>query len=194
MSNRFIKQVNGQFQEELTVVTSAGAGSAGKVPELNAAGKLDLTLVDGAAVGGAGAANKVGLLDASGKFDQSMMPVGVAPDFANIQATEAISAGAMVNIYNVTGAARMRLADAASNKPAHGFAPSAVANGATGSVTFEGRVSGLSGLTPGPLFLGANGAPTSTATTTAGQLLQPVGTAISATEFNFARFPGIVIA
>lgn len=150
---------NGAPAEKAAVQTSAGAGDAGKIVAL----------------------------DANGKLAANMMPTGFGGDINSIQASENLAANDLVNIHNVSGSARVRKADAsAEGKEANGFVLAAVTSGANADVYFEGTNAGLSGLTPGPLFLGTTpGQVTSTAATGTGQVVQRVGVAIGATALNF---------
>lgn len=151
------------FAKELTPnTTSAGAGDAGKVIALNSAGVLDSTL----------------------------FPPGIGQQSMTFPATENIAASAAVNIFVNSGTWSMRNANATdATKPAHGFVTAAVTSGATGTVYFDGQLlSGLSGLTPGNAYLGTTaGQITSTAPSGAGNLVQSVGFAVSATEIIFSQ-------
>ena len=83
---------------------------------------------------GAADAGKLVKLDAGGKIDGTMMPAGVGAETRSIQASEALSAGDLVNIHDVSGP-RIRKADAtAAGKEAHGFVLSAISSGASGTV------------------------------------------------------------
>lgn len=209
---KLLKQVSGALTEEATVATSAGAGSAAKVPELNESGVLDLTITNGKTTStGAPDANKLAALNASGilddtitnasvtsavgklvkmdgagRIDVSAMPVGVGPDTKTIQASEALAAGDFVNIHN-SGGARVRKADAATGKRADGFVLAAVASGANATVYLEGTNTQVSGKTPGALqFISATpGTTTETAPTTSTHIVQVLGVALSATEISF---------
>lgn len=142
---------------------------------------------------GAADAGKIIALDAGGKIDSTMMPSGVGADAKSMTASEAISAGDIVNIHDSSGA-KARKADATtSSKRAVGFAPSAIANGATGTIQFEGTIAGLSGLTIGaPYYLATTaGGITTTPPTGSGNAVQMVGVAISATELSFE--PGLLM-
>jgi len=102
-AKKYLRNLLGRITEVAAVVTSAGAANDG-----------DLVA-----------------LDATGKLDASVMPSGFGQNTASIQASEALSAGDLVNIHNSTGA-RVRKADATSaGKETHGFVLAAVANGAT---------------------------------------------------------------
>lgn len=139
-----------------------------------------------AASTGAPDAGKMVKLDASGKVDQSMMPTGIGPDAKTMTASEAIAARDLVNVSN-TG--EIRKADASNDRPANGFVLGAIANGATGTVYFEGVITGLSALTPGGRYFLSDAVPggiTATAVTAgAGKISQEIGVAISATEVSF---------
>ena len=152
-----------------------------------AAGKL-VEYVATVVSGGAASAGQIAALDPTGRFDNSVMPVGIGADTASILASEAISAGSLINIWSNAGVQNIRNADASTTgKEANGFMLAAVASGATGTVYFSGQDTALSGLVPGPIYLSdtAVGAVTSTPPTTAGHVLQRVGTAVSPTSLEF---------
>lgn len=160
MADKFIKLSSGQLTEQEALVTSAGAGDAGKIPALDAAGKLD----------------------------NSVMPVGIGADTKVIAASENLAAGDLVNLWNDAGTIKARKADASNGRRAHGFVLSAVTSGNNATVYFEGTITGLSSLTPGAImFLSGSsaGTATSTAPSTTGQIVQEIGVAISATEISF---------
>jgi hypothetical protein len=151
-------------REEVTAtVVSAGAGSDGAIPAL----------------------------DASGKLDPSVMPAGIGADTVSATATEALSAGDLVNLYNNGGVLSVRKADASAAAAArfcNGYVIAPVANAAQATVYKEGTVQGLSGLTLGSkYFLSASvaGGASTTVVTAAGQLLQYIGTALSAATLDF---------
>lgn len=195
-SKKFIKNVAGTLTEEAALTTSAGAGDADKVPALNASGVLDPTIVNAKNTSaGAGDAGKVVQLDAAGRIDSTMMPVGIGADTAAITTSEALAAGDLVNIHNSSGA-KARKADATtSGKEAHGFVLSAFGSGVSATVYFEGTNTAVTGLTPGPQFLAITaGGATATAPSAAGNVVQRVGIAISATALNFEAGQPIVLA
>ncbi len=162
---KFLKQVNGVLTEQEALQTSSGAADAGKVPGL----------------------------DANGRLDNSMMPVGIGADTKVLVASEALSAGDWVNVWNSSGA-KARKADAATQKEVNGFVLAAVANGGNATVYFEGTNNMVSGQTPGQVFLGNAGVGVAAAPTAAGSIVQRVGVAVSATEVNFERSQPIVLA
>lgn len=193
MAKYLVHNGQGVAVETLTVATSAGAASADKVPSLNGSGVLDPTLLNAGTTG----PGKVLLLDGSGRIDPATLPVGTGQDTNTIQASEALAGGDPVNIHTVSGAARVRKADASAGREVHGFVLAPVASGANATVFFEGTNTASTGLTPGAkVFLGATaGAVVSTTPPTgAGVLAQLIGFAISATSYNFQYNPPIVQA
>ncbi len=101
-----------------------------------------------------------------------------------------VPAGAMINVYNVSGVLHARLASAADNtKPARGFSTAAVSSGDRGEVLLLGANTHLSGLTPGTLYYlseaSLTGQVTETAPVTVGNLIQPVGFAVSSSVLFF---------
>jgi hypothetical protein len=111
-------------------------------------------------------------------------------------ASEAIGDGCFLN-YHSSGGAKVRKANATDNtKPCRAYAPAAIANGDPGAVQLPGSViAGLAGLTPGAdYFLDtAAGAITLAAPSGAGNLVQLVGFAVSATELFFNPQPGVTL-
>jgi hypothetical protein len=170
MADKAIRLVNGELTVFEATTTSAGAGDAGKF---------------------------VGL-DGAGKLDTSVMPVGIGADTKSLTASENLSAGDLVNVWNDADTAKARKADASSAcKRAHGFVLSSVTSGATATVYFEGTITGLSSLTiAGTYFLSAvtPGVITTTAPSTAGHIVQQVGVAISSTELSFEPQQPITLA
>lgn len=140
---------------------------------------------------GPGDAGKFAALDSTGRFSSTMMPVGVAPDVATFPASENLTAGDFINIWDDSGTWKARKADASASsagKVAHGFILAAVTSGQTATVYFEGRNTQLSGLSPG-LYALSHSTPgaviaLASGTTTAGHILQILGKATSATELN----------
>lgn len=139
-----------------------------------------------AASSGAGDAGKLVKLDSAGRIDQTMMPTGIGADTKTFTAGEAIAARALVHI-NASG--QIVNADASNDRQAVGFVTDAVANAGTGTVYFDGTISGLSGLTAGARYFLSDSTPGGISTTAptagAGKCLQEIGTATSATELSF---------
>jgi len=197
MADKFLYNNAGVPTEREAAATSAGAGDAGKIPALNASGILDDTIVNSkASSAGAGDAGKIVKLDSAGRIDNTMMPVGIGADTAIIQASEALAAGDYVNIHDDGGQFRVRKADATTaGKFAHGFVLAAVSSAGDATVYFEGTNTQVSGQTPGTVFLGTTaGAGQAAAPSAAGNVVQRVGVAVSATAVNFERSTPIVLA
>lgn len=168
---KFLKRnsTNGNIEEESGVTTSAGAGDVGKIPQLDAAGKLD----------------------------QSLMPSGIGAETQTATATEALAAGDFVNIYDAAGTKSVRKADGSSvGKPADGYVLAAFANAAVATIYTDGLNTQRTGLTGGlTYYLAATpGAVTTTPLTGAGQVHQKLGKASSATAIVFEHSDPITLA
>ena len=166
-AKKFIRQIGGLLTEAFGIQSSAGAANAGDIPAL----------------------------DESGRIDASMMPVGIGADTSAITASEALSAGDFVNIWESSGA-KVRKADAStSGKEAHGFVLSAVTSGAVATVYFEGTNLQVTAQAPGPVFLLATpGKCGATPPAASGNLVQSLGVATSATSMNFEPAAPIKLA
>ena len=149
---------------------------------------------------GAGDAGKVVALDSTGRIDSTMMPVGLGAEYDTIIASENLTAGNLVNIWNNSGVANVRKADATTvGKEANGFVLSAVtANGSNTAAVYRISQSNtqVSGLTPGASYYldTTAGGITATPPSTSGNVIQYVGKAISATVLAFDPKNTIVLA
>lgn len=160
----FLRNVAGRLSEVLGVVTSAGAGNDGDIPAL----------------------------DSTGRLDQSLMPVGILPEVVVCTTSENLSAGNWVNLYNNASTLTARKADATtSGKEAHGFVLASTTSGQNATVYRDGANTQCSGLTLGTeYFLHTTaGGQTSTAPSTSGNVVQPLGQATSATALQFTPIP-----
>lgn len=168
MSDKYLAQVAGVLTEKAALVTSAGAGDAGKIPGL----------------------------DSGGRLDSSLMPVGIAADTKAIVTSEALAAGDFVNVWNSTGAKVRKGDGSVAGKQVHGFVLAAFGSGATATVYFEGTNNQVTGMTPGDVFLSATtpGTATGTPPSATGQTVQRLGVAVSATEINFEAAQPITLA
>lgn len=163
MADKPLQLINGRATEVEATVVSAGAGNAGDIPAL----------------------------DASGRLDSSVLPVGIGPDTAIIEASENLAAGDYVNIYDSSGPL-CRKADAstaAAAEIAHGFVLNNVTSGDNATIYFEGPNTGLTGLTPGTTYVLSHTTPggvlaLASASTPAGHSLQVLGVAIAADTIN----------
>lgn len=197
---RFINLIAGKLTQVIALISSSGAGDGEKIVATDTTGQLHATVMPGGAPvatsAGAGDAGKLPKLDAGGKLDATMMPSGLGADQLSIQASENLTAGDIVNLWSNAGSLRVRKADATTaGKEAHGFVQSAITSGASGVVTFDGSISGLSGLTVGPVYLSTTpGGVTGTVPSTAGNVVQQVGYATSATTLVFEMGTPVTLA
>ena len=131
---------------------------------------------------GAGSSGNIPALDGTGRLDSTFMPVGIGADTAAIVASETLTAGQWVNIWNNTGVKNVRKADSTdATKPCHGFVIAGYASSATATVYFAGLNTqipiGSFTITDlgAPVFLSTSGATTKTPPATTGNWLQQVG-------------------
>jgi hypothetical protein len=169
-AKRFVALVAGRLKQLAGVVTSAGATNDGDLVALDAAGKLDA----------------------------SVLPAGIGQNTVAAAASEALAANDLVNLYDNGGTIGVRKADAtAEGKECNGFVKAAVANAASATVYLSGNIiTGLSGLTPGARQYTATtaGARTETPPAAAGNVVQMVGYAASATTVIFEPEEPVTVA
>ena len=159
-AQKFLTLVNGVIQLLSSKDTSAGAGDAGKLVALNA----------------------------SGKVDDTMMPAGIGADILVAPASETLTAGDFVNVWDDAGTVKVRKANATDNtKPANGFVKDGVSSGSNATVYFEGENDDLTSLTVGTAYyLGTTGgAVTATAPSATGNVVQYLGVAHATTKLRF---------
>ena len=141
--------------------------------------------------------NAIVAADSTGRIDASLMPVGVGAEVVIALTSEAISAGAFVNLYSNAGVLNARNADCTTNgKKAHGFVLAAVTSGGSATVfTVSQANTQLTGLVAGSdYFLSTIGSVSLTAPSTAGNLVQQLGVAGSTTSLVFCNLITIEIA
>lgn len=168
-AKKFLRNIAGRITEVVATVVSAGAGNDGDIVAL----------------------------DSTGRLDNSVMPVGIGADTKSITASENLSAGDWVNIWNDAGTTKVRKADATTEgKEADGFVLSAVTSGNPATVYFEGTNNQNSGLTLGARYYLSTtaGGETATAPSTSGNVVQYLGKAVSATEISFEPDQPITVA
>lgn len=169
-AKRFLGLVAGRIKQIAAVVTSAGASNDGDLVALGPDGKLDA----------------------------SVMPAGIGVNTVSAIASEALAANDAVSLWNNAGTVNARKADAtAEGKEAHGFVKSAFASAAIATVYTSGNVmTGLTGLTPGARqYLATTaGARTETPPATAGNVVQMLGVAASATTIAFEPEEPVTLA
>ena len=136
---------------------------------------------------GTSEAGDIVALDSTGKLDPSLFPAGFGEDLAVLEASEAISAGSYVNVFDDAGVEKIRLADSTvAGREAHAFVRTAIAANATGTIYFEGANDALTGLTIGSRYYltSAGGVTTTVPSAPTDVFSQLVGVAISATAIN----------
>ena len=153
---------------------------------------------------GAPDAGRIVATDAGGKIDPTLMPAGIGAVVKSAVASEALASGNIVNLYSNAGTINARKADAtAYGKRAIGYVTAGVASAASASVyTNPGIITGLSGLTPGADYFLDSATPGGISLTppdpnlpaNAGKIIQFVGTALSATELDFAPDVAVTIS
>lgn len=166
---KYLENNAGQLREVTGTQTSAGAGDAGKIPQL----------------------------DSSGRLDNSLMPSGIGADTEVMASSENLSAGDLVNIWNDGGTRKARKADASNGRRAHGFVLAGTTSPNNATVYLSGDLTGLTSLTPGVAYYlsGATaGAATATAPSTAGHISQEIGIAVSTTAIAFEQQQPITLA
>lgn len=132
---------------------------------------------------GSANAGDIVALDPSGKISQTMLPAGVGQSTISAVATEALSAGDLVQVYSNGGVRSVRKANATDyTKPSNGFVLDSIAQSASGIVYLGGQNTAipLGTFTPADIgkrvFLSTTaGGVTTTPPTAPGNLIQPVG-------------------
>jgi hypothetical protein len=193
-AHKFLTLSAGRKTEEAAISTSGGGTDEGKIPCLNASGILDDSITNASATAVAG---KLAKLDGTGRLSSDMMPVGIGADTLSIVASEALSAGNWVNIWNDTGTPKVRKADATtSGKEADGFVLAAFDSAATALVYFEGSNTQKTSLTIGARYYlnTTAGGEVATAPSASGNVVQYLGRAVSATQIVFEGEDGVILA
>lgn len=166
-AQKFLTIVAGVLTEIASKLSSAGAGDAGAIPALDAAGKLDI----------------------------SFMPDGLGADTVSCDAKEALSAGNLVNFVLDGGALKAQKADCSNGRRADGYVKAAVDLGDTATVYKSGTITDLTGKTIGAQqYLSTGGGTAETPTTTSGQIVQEIGKALSATTSSFEPQQPVTLA
>jgi len=134
-------------------------------------------------------AGKIIELDAAGKLDQSFMPTGVGADTQVIEASEIIANGDFVNIFDDGGTIKVQKADASNGRNADGFVKVGVAAAAMATVFFEGSNDVLALLTLGDKYYldksTPGGVTNDISAYVAGDLYQYIGKAYAVNGLNF---------
>lgn len=148
---------------------------------------------------GAPDAGELAALGSDGKFHISLMPTGIGAQTKVLPASESLSAGNMVNIWDDSGTLKVRKADASSAaKSAHGFIIESYTTSANATVYLDGTLTGLSGLAVNSKYFLSNETPGAFTTTPpddtdVNSIMQIVGYAVSATELSFKPLEPVLI-
>jgi hypothetical protein len=160
VNQKFLSKGAGILQEVQAISTSAGAGDAGKIPALDAVGRLA----------------------------ENMMPMGVSAETQVCKAgVGGLVANDVVYIHLVTAVLTADKADATdATKRAQGYVKDIVAQGEDATVYLDGGLPGT-GLTPGAKYYLTTTPGTVSVTPPAGSgnMVQCVGEATSETEIKF---------
>lgn len=136
--------------------------------------------------------------DAAGRIDVSMMPAGISAEVLVAPSSENLTAGDFVNLHLNAAVINVRKADAtAAGKVAHGFVLANVTSPANATVYFLSNTNtARSGLTIGTDYYLATtaGGITATPPSTAGNIVQWIGIAQSATAITFQSADTVEIA
>ena len=175
MPEKFLQldTVDGSIRESRSVDTTTGVEDAGKIPALDAAGRLD----------------------------QSLMPVGLIPGTRILTASEDLAAGDFVTIWNDIGIVKVKKGSGeVDDTTVIGFVLDDVVTSVNDQVLvyFEGTNTQCSGTIAGTrYFIGDDtnrGVPVAVPPSSNGNVIQYLGTAISETEIIFEPSDGIVVA
>lgn len=145
----------------------------------------EVAAVDSSA--GAGDAGKIVALDAAGLINSNMMPAGIGANLDTVASSENLAAGDFVNLYDNGGTINVRKADANNGRPAHGFVKAAVTSPANADVYGPGELNDqLSSLTVGADYWTSEtpGGVTTTPPASATAAVQYLGRAKSATALR----------
>lgn len=169
-NQKFLTKGDGVLAEAQAISTSAGAGDAGKIPAL----------------------------DANGRLAENMMPPGVSAETQVCKAgVGGVTANDVVYIHLVTVTLTADKADATdATKRAQGYVKDTTNAGDDVTVYLDGELPG-SALTPGAKYYLTTtpGTVSVTAPSASGNMVQCVGEAISATEIKFEpdRVPIVLV-
>jgi hypothetical protein len=145
---------------------------------------------------GVGDANKIIATGSDGLISSTLMPTGIGADTQSVVASENLSAGDWVNVYDNAGTPNVRKADANPERACTGYVLASVSSAASAIVYRSGTNTGRTGLTTGTYYyLSATaGSETATAPTTSGDVIQGLGYAGSSTTIAFQPTTPIAVA
>jgi len=153
---------------------------------IDATGKQQLVDAGVTTSSGSADAGKVPVLKADGTLDSTLFGAGISGDSTMLPASENLTAGNFVNIWDDTGVFKVRKADATTyGKQAVGFVLDSILATESVKVYFEGTNTAVTGVAAGNVYLHTTaGGFTATPPTTTGNVIQKIGIGISATSIN----------
>ena len=165
VTEKFMHTVNGSMSEKTALVSSGGAGDAGKIVAVGVDGKLDSTV----------------------------MPSGIVAETSTALTSEILVANDVVNVYDDAGTLKVRKADATDDtKPATGYVLAGFASGVQATIYTGGYLPGVA-LTIGKYFLAVGGGISNVVPNATGNIIQSIGRAISTTKIKFVADQNYII-
>jgi len=168
--NKYIALISGKLKEVIGLQVSTGVSDANKIPALDSAGRLDI----------------------------SLMPAGITAEVVVAPTSENLTAGNIVNLYNNAGALTIRKADATTNtKPAYGFVMANTTSPANATMYILGVANSfVTGKTVGATYYldTTAGGVTATPPSASGNIVQEIGIATATTEILTNNNPTVEIS
>lgn len=168
---------------------------------LDAAGRKKLVEA-AASSSGAADQDRVVKTGADGRIDSTLLPSGLGDESKTVIASEALTAGDFVNIFNdlsggAPGVTSVRRANAtAAGSEAVGYVLNNFAAGEDATVFFEGENTALTGIVPNTTYFLSTTVPggvTDTPAMATGNIVQQLGTGCSTTSIIYREDDGVCI-
>lgn len=112
-------------------------------------------------------------------------------DYLWLPASETITAGAPVNVWNDSGTVKVRNANASNGRAANGYVTMTYGTGDMVAVFMSGENPVLSGLTIGDIYLGTTAGTYTSSVPGTGNLVQKLGFALTSSNLAFMKEPAI---
>lgn len=187
---------NGYIHEQSSVSISDGPPREGCLVSLNSDGVLDLSILNAKTTSdGSEDSGKIPVLNAFGRLSTSFIPDDIIADTYLMMAAENLGSGSIINIFDDNGVSKCRKASASfPDRGAHGYVLSSCLQGENALIYFEGNNNQVTGLTPGTLFLSTTaGLATSNPPTGSGKIVQRIGFATSTSSINFQSLTPVLL-
>ena len=209
----YIRQEAGRYVQSTAVSTTRGAADADKIVATDPAGLIDDSLmgaattgndvvlktnaeghVEDAAMNAAESGNNVVIkTDDTGKLLPEVLPDGFGADLVSLTVgAGGVTAGDYIHILPDFSVVK---ADASNSRDANGFVLTDAIAAAQVEVYFEGTNTGVSGQSPGAVYLSDTipGTGQATAPTAAGSIVQLIGFGAAANKVNFDSHDSIFL-